>query len=209
MKIALITASPKRSGSASATLLDQLRSRLPAGIETIDVAMHTPALTDEAVSALEGCSAWVFDFPLYVDAIPSHLLSCLMQLESSHLAHRDVKIYGVVNCGFYEGKQTEPALMILRNWCRKAGFTWGGGIGIGCGAAMAMLMSLKTGSPLRAPVDKGIDTIASLIESPRPFADIFCNFGFPRAAYQAIAYAYWRKRIRENGGNIRDLNNRP
>ena len=24
-----------------------------------------------------------------------------------------------------------------------------------------------------------------------------------------MAYAYWRKRIRENGRNIRDLNNRP
>ena len=186
MKTALITASPKHTGSASAALLYQLKNRLPSDIETVDVAMHSPTLTAEAMAALEQCETWVFAFPLYVDAIPSHLLSCLMQLENSHLAGHHKRIFAIVNCGFYEGSQTEPAVMILKNWCRKAGFSWGCGIGIGCGCAMALLMALKPGNPLRAPVDDAISSLASVIIRPRPHADLYRSFGFPRGVYQNI-----------------------
>ena len=41
------------------------------------------------------------------------LLRCLLQLEDSlrNIKDKDIKVYALVNCGFYEGKQNKLAIV--------------------------------------------------------------------------------------------------
>lgn len=94
MKGILINGSPKRRDSSSGALLDDLRSLLDPGTETavMTVTATHPAASSaytgmrwepspEDVKQLSGLSFLVLSFPLYVDGIPSHLLSFLTELE--------------------------------------------------------------------------------------------------------------------------------
>jgi hypothetical protein len=76
---------------------------------------------------LTECNVLVFAFPLYVDGIPSHLLNCLRKLEKffGGLDKKDIMVYSLGNCGFYEGDQNKLAIEMMENWCAKAGLKWG------------------------------------------------------------------------------------
>ena len=167
MKGILINGSPKRRDSSSGALLDDLRSLLDPGTETavMTVTATHPAASSaytgmrwepspEDVKQFSGSSFLVLSFPLYVDAVPSHLLSFLMELEWQQKNNRlleteePLAVYAAVNCGFYEGKQAALALRIVESWCLRCGFEYKQGIGCGAGA---MLPQLKG-----APLQKGI-----------------------------------------------------
>ena len=46
------------------------------------------------------------------------------------------RVYAIANNGFIEGKQNEPLMQLMENFCRRAGLTWGGGVGIGGGVML-------------------------------------------------------------------------
>lgn len=48
-----------------------------------EAALRKTAVSDEVLTELNHADVWVFACPLYVDGIPSHLLSCLMQLQKA------------------------------------------------------------------------------------------------------------------------------
>ncbi|MCM1127251.1 MAG: hypothetical protein NC429_12365 [Lachnospiraceae bacterium] len=79
----------------------------------------------------------VFCLPLYVDSVPSHVLSFLKEME---LFCREnsirLTLYSISNSGFIEGKQSEPLLRVFQNFCEKSNLEWGGGIGIGGGVML-------------------------------------------------------------------------
>jgi len=112
---------------------------------------------------LAGTDAWVFAYPLYVDGIPGHLLSCLIQLEEARLQNRQIHIYGIVNFGFYEGIQAQLALKLLQNWSIKAGSIWSGGVGVGGGGGLAMMPRLEPGHGPKAPIDKALADLSDII----------------------------------------------
>ena len=154
MRIALINGSPKVKNSASGTLLEDIKGYLGEKAELIEFGFHASVLSNETLDALSQAETWVFAFPLYVDGIPGQLLSCLIQLEEARIRNPQIRIYGVVNCGFYEGIQAELALQLLQNWCEKTGFLWSGGIGVGGGGGLAMMPKLPPGQGPKAPIDK-------------------------------------------------------
>lgn len=133
MKIALINGSPKRKDSASGLILKELQGLIPSENEIINLHFTKKQPVSSDLELLQDCSIMVFAFPLYVDSLPSHLLSCLVRLEE-YLKHaafsKDCTVYAIANCGFYEGSQNALALDIMENWCSKAGVIWGGGLGM-------------------------------------------------------------------------------
>lgn len=153
MKIALINGSPKQSHSTSGTLLADLLHSI-TGItdvsdsdkpEIAEYSFNQTSVSENELAELQNADALVFAYPLYVDGIPGHLLSCLTQLEAADWQNRKIHVYAIVNCGFYEGIQAEPALHILQNWCVKAGLIWSGGIGVGGGGAIQQLPTTENG----------------------------------------------------------------
>lgn len=212
MKIALIDASPKVSGSTSSLLLEDLKkyiSRRSADKAALMTAgMHNTAVPEELLENLKTADVWIFSYPLYVDGIPGHLLSCLVQLEKLRWQKR-IHIYGIVNCGFYEGIQAEYALKILQNWCAKAGFVWGGGIGVGGGEALAQMPAIENGHGPKAPVDKALQALAEKALRHDTLENRYVSVAFPRLLYQMAAQMGWRITIKANGGKTKDLGKRP
>ena len=47
-----------------------------------------------------------------------------------------LKVYVIANNGFIEGKQNEPLMRVMENFCALAGLEWCGGIGIGGGVML-------------------------------------------------------------------------
>ncbi len=209
MKIALIDGSPKINNSASSILLEELKYFFAQGkVELIEMGLHTLVVSEEIVKQLKRADIWIFALPLYVDGIPSHLLSCFIQIENriNDICKKYIKnVYSIVNCGFYEGEHTEPALQILENWCCKAQLNWCGGVGVGGGGSLSMLPKMPNGQGPKAPIDKMLKHFVEKIIKQEIQKNQYVSVGMPRFMYQLCAQIGWRQLIRKNGGKIKDL----
>ena len=205
MRIALINGSPKVKNSSSSILLEDLKGYLGKNVEVVNVELHSPAISKEDIEELMKTDAWVFSYPLYVDGIPGHLLSCLIQLEEACVKKSKKHIYGIVNCGFYEGIQAEIALKILQNWCLKTGYIWSGGIGVGGGGGLAMISNMKPGQGPKAAIDRSIEKLALSILKNDITENHYVSIAFPRFLYKMGAQLGWRQMMKANGGKAKDL----
>lgn len=208
MKIALINGSPKAKDSASGYLLQELKSFLEQDNNLIsEYHFRKPQLTMEEMVQLAECNALIFAFPLYVDGIPSHMLNCLIQLESffSSIKEKDIIVYSIANCGFYEGHQTAIAIEMMKNWCIKAGLQWGQGVGIGAGGMLISIKSVPIGHGPKKNLGIAFEKLASNILERSSGEDIFITANFPRILYKLAAEKGWRNLIKANGLKRKDL----
>ncbi len=209
MRIALINGSPKINNSVSSGLLEDLKGYWGENAEVVNFGFHSAAISKEVIEELAGTDAWVFAYPLYVDGIPGHLLSCLIQLEEARLQNPQIHVYGIVNCGFYEGIQAESALKLLQNWSFKAGFIWGGGVGVGGGQGLAMMPKLEPGHGPRAPIDKALAAFSDIILKKKVQENNYVSVAYPRFLYKMGGQIGWRKMMKANGGKRKDLGKIP
>lgn len=208
MNIALINASPKKSESASKSLLCDLKKIFLDEHTIKDFSFHTSNITDAEIRDLCDYSVWVFAFPLYVDGIPSHLLSCLCKMEQSGIEFKGIRVYAIVNCGFFEGEQCCNALAIIKNWCNKTGLFWGMGIGFGGGGSLAYMKSVPLGSGPKGTLGKVYKELTNAILSQSSKRNIYTSIGFPRYLYKIAAEMGWKQMIVANGGKKKDLKKR-
>ena len=208
MTVALINASPKAKGSASSILLDDLKSCLGNKVDVEEIYLRTANLTTDIIEKLKGADTWVVAFPLYVDSLPSHLIACLKQLEKMTWKKKDLAVYGIANCGFYEGNQAAPALSVLKNWCAKAGCLYKGSLGIGGGGAIAVSAKYSAKHGPRANIYKAMRDFAERIVKKEGEATRYATVAFPRFVYKLCAQHSWRTMIKKNGGKAKDLSKR-
>ena len=95
MKIALINGSPKHKKSASGFLSSLVKKLAEQKCECFEIKMNKPEPTSESVAKLCECDAWIVFYPLYVDGVPSHLVSCLKFLEDRKESFDKKRIYAV------------------------------------------------------------------------------------------------------------------
>ena len=135
MKTVFINCSPKKRFCASAYFL--FLQRLFVSGKKVTETLRTPADHERILAQLKDAQAVVFGLPLYVDAVPSHVLRFLEQMET-YCKENDVhlSVYCIANNGFIEGRQNEPLMQVFEHFCRRAGLTWGGGVGIGGGVML-------------------------------------------------------------------------
>ncbi|MCL1950700.1 MAG: NAD(P)H-dependent oxidoreductase [Turicibacter sp.] len=198
MKAALINASPKLRGSASGTLVADIKNTLPPSIKSVEFKIYRSFLKPSEVEALKECAIWVFVFPLYVDGLPSHLLSCLCQLEEAGLKDHGITVYGVANCGFYEGHQTKLALETLEIWSEKAQLKWGMGIGFGGGGALAQMAAIPLGKGPKKSLGQALNHLSETMFMGESRENQYLSLGIPRFFYKAAAEHHWKQRIKAN-----------
>ena len=86
---------------------------------------------------LKSAANIVLCLPLYVDGPPSHVLAFLEEAEKFFLKNNlHPNIYCVANNGFIEGRQNEPLMRVIENFCIRAGIKWRGGVGVGGGVML-------------------------------------------------------------------------
>ncbi len=209
MKIALINGSPKCKESASGALISDFLACAYEKCDCAEIKMNKPKLTDDAIEALTECEAWVFFYPLYVDGVPGHLLSCLKELEQLKEKFGEKYIYAVSNCGFYDGSQCEWSLDVVKHWSRRSGFIFGGGIGIGGGGALTALLHMKPGDKPKSKIDKGLNFLLEKILEENCFDNFYANISLPRAIYKMAAEHGWGKSLVKNGKKRKDISSIP
>lgn len=137
MKSLLIDCSPKKRGSTSSYLLSHLSIQIPGKKEKIKLIPKNYADICEKLNQVD---AIVLAMPIYVDGVPASVLK-FFEYVQAYVKGKDIKIkvYSVVNCGFYEGNQTKSTFSIISNWCDRCGFDFRGGIGQGAGEMIGVI----------------------------------------------------------------------
>lgn len=208
MKIAFISGSPKVKDSASDYILQELRVFLQGESNSIsEWRLRKPQLSTEEMKQLPECDAIVLAFPLYVDGIPSHLLNCLIQLENylPTVKEKDICVYCLVNCGFYEGHQNKIALEMMENWCLRAGVKWGQGIGIGAGGMLTATKNVPIGYGPKKNLGKALKQLADNISKCASEENMYITANFPRILYKFSAEMGWKQMVKANGLKLKDL----
>jgi multimeric flavodoxin WrbA len=199
MKIALMIGSPKNTDSTSGIIAKALRSRMEQEADCV-ICNAVKQKRSEIMEAFAGCRALVFVFPLYVDAVPSHLLRLLDDTWSEIAeAAPGAVVYAVVNNGFYEGRQNAVALEIMRNFCTRSDLKWGQGLGVGAGG---MISALPVGYGPMKNLGKALDLLARNILHGRTAEDYMFEPNFPKFLYKMAAHMKWRLQAGKNGLKI-------
>ncbi len=204
MRIALINASPKVSHSSSRTLIRSTVGLFPVRTDIELIDMHKPAVSEEIQKRLFGCDAWILYYPLYVDGLPSHLLSCLMQLETLSKP-KTVKLYGVCNCGFYEGEQTDCTFRLLQSFAKRAGLEFCGGVGVGAGGLLSMSEGFENIHRFRKSIVKELSKLAKTAAKGECTEVSYVTADMPRLFYKLGAELLWRRTVTANGGSVFSL----
>ena len=143
MKTVFINCSPKKRLSASG-FISGFSGIFVRG-KKIKEQIRTRADYERVLKSLSDADNVVFSMPLYVDGVPSHVLPFLKEMERSCKENgSSFNVYVIANNGFIEGKQNEPLMQVMENFCELSGNKWCGGLGIGGGVMMNVLRILIT-----------------------------------------------------------------
>lgn len=205
MKIALINASPKKRGSFSNYILNELMPlvKTEADPEILSMSLWDDNFFDDLCSS----DALVFAFPLYVDSLPASFLRLLIHFEEKLKASpADICVYGIVNAGFLEGHQNRYALEILSHFCRRAKLTWGGGLGIGGGPFLHGMANISWKFSAKRPVYEGLVQLSNAIKNGQALEnDLLITPKIPRKIYMAAANHQWVTEAKKNGLKKKEL----
>lgn len=205
MRIALINASPKCKESASGALIKDFLACAYGKCDCTVVAMNKSKITEDVIETIKACEAWVVFYPIYVDGVPGHILSCLKTLENMREEIGQKFVYAVPNCGFHDGRQCEPSIEVIGHWSKKAGHIFGGGVGIGGGGALTAVLHMKPGEKPKSQIDKSLSFLLEKILEEKNFDNIYASVSIPRAIYKMIAEFGWGKSLRKNGKKRKDI----
>ncbi len=209
MKVALINGSPKHKNSASGFLSSLAKKLADQKCECVEIKMNKPEPTSDSLTALCECEAWIVFYPLYVDGVPSHLVSCLKFLEE----HKDMfdkkRIYAVSNCGFHDGQQCEWSIEIVSHWSRHMGFDFCGGVGLGGGGAVPELANTSISRACTSTYTKALKRLINEVTEQKAFENYYASINIPRFVFKFAAELGWGKKLVKNGKKRSDIGNIP
>jgi hypothetical protein len=224
MDILIVNGSPRGTKSNTAhftgILEDLLQNQLLAeGRLASEVQIQPLTIKNAGILPEEFGKPWdalVFCFPLYVDSIPSNITALLLQLEEFYKsAGTQIRttVYAIINCGFFEGEQTNLGISMIRHWCKRSGLRWGGGLGIGGGEMFGQIASVPLGHGPKKSLGKGITSLALSILNADTFPGkekvLFVKPDFPRFLFSFMGSMGWVQQAKKNGLSKKELFSRP
>jgi len=208
MKVCMINGSPKIKDSCCGYLIDEITKLLNSKTEVILHNANDKIFTNELFISINSCDVIVFVFPLYVDAIPSHLILFLEAFQkylNEHTA-RKIPVYAISNCGFFEGEQNKYALSIIENFCERTALLWKFGLGIGSGPFIEASKSIPWETFIKKPIYQALIVLKNSIETGQILnQNIYVTAKIPRRIYIWAAHIGWRKQAKINNLKTKDL----
>lgn len=215
-KMIILNGSPRGEKGATGVVINDMKTFIPEDI-TYEVMELTGDGIDESLDGdqrerLYGADILMFAFPLYVDIFPANLLYCVRDMESDKdrfINGSAVKVYAFVNCGLYEGNQAALAIDILKNWTVRMGFSFGMAVGFGgCGALPGARKQIP-GEGIKKQMPELFTALMEAVEKGNTDVEnIYGNIGISRDEYKASSEAGWRKLVKRNGLEEKDLDRR-
>ncbi|WP_052421451.1 hypothetical protein [Paenibacillus sp. FSL R7-0273] len=213
MRIVLVNGSPKGGASNSGILLEKLKPLITDGNELSMYRVNVKPLKPEQYRELNEADVLVLAFPLYFDAIPSHLLRMMVELEKFRglePGNPGLTVYALINNGFYEGHQCKIAADIVRNWCSRSGFRFGMAVGHGAGEMFKSLSQVPLGKGPLKNLGKAMHQLSAAIYTRSSADSLFIQPNFPRIAWRlAATHSFWHARAKKNGLRPKDLRRQP
>jgi NAD(P)H-dependent FMN reductase len=222
-KAVLLIGSPRGDKSASRGLGLRLLAGLSArgaSVETHSIygAFFSPEKERALLAAAAAADVLVFAFPLYVDHLPAPVIKILdriaAQRRESQAASKP-RLTAIVQCGFPEARQNQPALDIMHRFADLSGFEWAGGLAMGMGGAAGRPLPENPAGVLRNVIKSLDQAAAALAEGraiPETTVTLMSRALMPKRLYFTIANLQWkmtaRKTARKTGAKI-DLGARP
>lgn len=211
MKIALLNGSPKPGKSNSGIMLKRFENYL-TGHDLTHYSLCKKLPTETEYAQLFSANVWVFAFPLYIDAIPSHLFRVMVDIEARITSEqaKNIRIYAIINNGFYEGSQNRVAVEILQNWSERVGLCFGMAIGQGAGEMMPFVENVPTGyGPLKA-LGNAMQQLAEHIIKQEQTDALLFSPNLPWLAWNFTAvHGFWHVLAKKNGLKRKELFGKP
>ncbi len=206
MKIALINGSPRVKESNSAVLLSDLKEIIYNKNSDIKELKVNKNIFNN-LDCIYDCDTLIFAFPLYVDGLPANFLKFLIECEKHFKLKpkKNIIVYTIVNCGFFEGNQTHIAISIIENWCKKVGFTFGQGVGVGGGEMLNLTKSIPLGHGPKKNLGRALNNLGTNILNNCCDENIFISPNFPRFMFKLFGNIMWGKMAKQNGLTTKDL----
>ncbi len=220
----LLVGSPKGTKSSSYSMGGYLIRQLEAaGLATesmsVGQALHSKENSDRMLDAVDAADLVVIAFPLYVDQLPAPLVkaaeliaerrkqpaerpSNTAGLESSNPETRPQRLMAIVNCGFPEAHQNQPAVDIMREFATEAGFHWAGALALSMGGAVSATPLEKAGGKARNVVkalELAADSLIAGGDVPPDAVSLMARPFIPRWLYCAFANFGWRQQAKRHG----------
>lgn len=206
MKISIINGSPKTVKSNSEILTSYLLPLLEKEENEIKKYYSLSLKLNESTeNEIRSSDILIFNFPLYVDGIPSNLLKLLAELENKKTVSSNTRVYCLVNNGFYEGKQNHLAIFQMKNWCKKVNAKWGQGIGIGAGELLPYLQKYPLGKGPLKNLGISLNRLSGNILTSKPDEDIYINPNWPKSLYFLQGSVSWILKARKNKLKIGEM----
>ena len=215
-KALLLIGSPKGKNSASRSLGSALLRKLEAGgVEGEEMAVAAALQSTENQhrlhKAADAADLVVVAFPLYVDQLPASLIQILELIAerrkgafaaSPWAGPLVQKLAVIVQCGFPEALQNQPAVDIMRQFAKEAGFGWAGALAMGMGGAVGGKSLEKSGGVVRNVV-KALDMAAASLavggDIPEEASRLMARPLMPRGLYVLAANWGFRRELKNQG----------
>jgi len=211
-----LVGSPKGKASTSYALGGYLVRKLKAGgMEVEEMTVHTALQSTENLhrlhKAVDAADLFVVAFPLYVDQLPAPLIQILELIAERRTGTFGVtpwagpllqKLTVIVQCGFPETRQNQPAVDIMRQFANQAGFEWAGALSMGMGGAAGRKPLEKAGGMLRNAV-RALDAAASSLSEggnvPEEATALLARPLMPRWLYLPAANWSFKRALKKHG----------
>lgn len=139
MKTVLLTTSPKKhSRWANSSYFLWLTGLQIRKKDKICLNLKGKKDYNSIFAVCKNADVLVIAMPVYVDAIPFHVLRFLQEAQKE-ADNWHCKVYVVTNCGFFEGEQCKLLLNQVACWCKRCRLEYGGGLGVGAGEMLGVL----------------------------------------------------------------------
>lgn len=192
----------------SKRFLDVVAGRVEGEVLQLNISSYQKRM-NELVEIVLSARKVVLAMPLYVDGVPSTPLR-LMELIERECAGKeasfgDTDMYVIANMGFYESRQIENLLSMVKCWSAKCGFRYCGGIAIGAGEMMGQVIRFGDNGPGKY-VYEDLVRLADAINASQSMTEIYTKANkFPRLAYFVAANAGFTRSAKNNGLTKRQI----
>lgn len=201
----LLNCSLRADASNSKKMLDALSEKITGDKESVNLSTYI-SRQDELVSKLKNAEKIVLGTPLYVDGIPSQLLRIMKQMEQDPGTENKI-IYAVTNMGFYESFQQKHLVAMIKRWCKKCGYKYGGAVAIGGGEMIGMMINSPSAEKNPAKnAALALKKLGEAVSSSSTIENVYANAAmFPRFMYMSVANLSWPRSGKLNGLKKKDL----
>lgn len=198
MKILTVNGSPRKS-STSGLLLAEFEKLLPREIDHKGLSVKN--CTDFSP---QNQDVTVLAFPLYVDGLPSQLLSFLVSGGADKIFTEGTSVYCIINCGFYEASHSRVASSIIKNCCIRKDAEYMGCLRIGSGGGIVSALKRESlGFPVRK-ISRELSRFAHAVINRRKY-DNEVSADYPRFIYKTGADVAWRIQAVRNGVSLHGM----